>query len=128
MKDERDTQERLDDVAHQLSGLSSEFARLSASAIADEARFRLVEQTLDRHDEEIRTLKDSTRLMQIQFEQVMGKIDTLEMKLFSWLQQSQQDSSKERTASQKQWMQFLQFVLAGTIVAIVTYVFTIGGR
>ncbi|MEC0370900.1 hypothetical protein [Paenibacillus chibensis] len=115
-----------EELTQQLQNLSGEFTRLSAAAIADEARFKLIEQATTRHDEEIRQLKDSTRLMQIQFEQVMGKIDSLELKLFNWLQQSQQDSAKERTTSQKQWMQFLQFVLGGTIVAIVTYIFTKG--
>ena len=115
-----------EELNQQLQGLSSEFARLSSAAYADEQRFKLIEQQTGRHDEEIRQLKDSTRLMQVQFEQVMSKIDTLEMKLFTWLQQSQQDSAKERTTSQKQWMQFLQFVLGGTIIAIVTYLFSKG--
>ncbi|GIO63591.1 hypothetical protein [Paenibacillus cineris] len=115
-----------EELTQQLNNLSGEFSRLSAAAIADEARFKLIEQATNRHDDEIRQLKDSTRLMQIQFEQVMGKIDSLELKLFNWLQQSQQDSAKERTTSQKQWMQLLTFVLSGTVIAIVTYVFTKG--
>lgn len=118
---------RLDEVAQQLQGLSGEFARLSASAMADEARFKLIEQTSGRHDDEIRELKDTTRTIKIQFDQVMGKIDNLEMKLFSWLQQSQQDSAKERTTSQKQWIQFVTFVVGGTIIAIVTGLFVKGG-
>ncbi|MGN7169254.1 hypothetical protein ACTHSJ_25655 [Paenibacillus cellulositrophicus] len=117
---------RQDELNQQLQNLSGEFSRLTAAAVADEARFKLIEQTTNRHEEEIRQLKDSTRLMQVQFEQVMGKIDNLELKLFTWLQQSQQDSAKERTASQKQWMQLLTFVLGGTVMAIVTYVFTKG--
>ncbi|MBU5672657.1 hypothetical protein [Paenibacillus brevis] len=120
-------QARQEEISRQLQAMSTEFTRLAAESIADQARFKLIEQQGERHEAEIRELKDSTRLMQIQFEQVMSKIDTLEMKLFNWLQQSQQDSAKERTTSQKQWMQFLQFVLGGTIVAIVTYVFTRGG-
>ncbi|GIP02116.1 hypothetical protein J28TS4_05230 [Paenibacillus lautus] len=115
-----------EELTNQLQNLSSEFARLSMAAVADDQRFKLIEQTANRHDEEIRQLKDSTRLMQVQFEQVMGKIDTLEMKLFNWLQQTQKESAKERTASQKQWMQFLQFVLGGTIIAIVTFIFAKG--
>ena len=115
-----------EELTQHLQNLSGEFARLSAEAVAAEQRFKLIEQTADRHDDEIRQLKDSTRLMQIQFEQVMGKIDTLEMKLFNWLQQTQKENAKERTASQKQWMQFLQFVLGGTIIAIVTFIFAKG--
>lgn len=118
---------RQEEISKQLQAMSNEFTRLAAESIRDESRFKLIEQQSERHETEIRELKDSTRLMQIQFEQVMSKIDTLEMKLFNWLQQSQQDSAKERTTSQKQWMQFLQFVLGGTIIAIVTYVFTRGG-
>ncbi|OBA07813.1 hypothetical protein A9P44_00220 [Paenibacillus polymyxa] len=118
---------KTEELTAQLQGLSAEFARLSAQTLSDEARFKLIEQTAGRHDEEIRQLKDSTRMMQLQFDQVMTKIDTLEMKLFSWLQQTQQDSVKERTTNNKQWFQFLTFVLGGTIIAIVTAVFVKGG-
>lgn len=114
------------ELEQQLQNLSGEFARLSMAAVADDQRFKLIEQKSDRHEDDIRQLKDSTRIMQIQFEQVMGKIDTLEMKLFNWLQQTQKESAKERTASQKQWMGFLQFVLGGTIIAIVTFIFAKG--
>jgi len=48
------------------------------------------------------------------------------MKLFNWLQQTQKENAKERTASQKQWIQFLQFGLGGTIIAIVTFIFAKG--
>ncbi|WP_338842063.1 hypothetical protein [Paenibacillus glucanolyticus] len=119
----RSKQEELEQQLHNLGG---EFARLSMAAVADDQRFKLIEQKADRHEDDIRQLKDSTRIMQIQFEQVMGKIDTLEMKLFNWLQQTQKESAKERTTSQKQWMSFLQFVLGGTIIAIVTFIFAKG--
>ncbi|WP_340014639.1 hypothetical protein [Paenibacillus sp. FSL K6-1318] len=118
---------KTDDLTVQLQNLSAEFTRLSAQTLSDEARFKLIEQTTGRHDDEIRQLKDSTRMMQVQFDQVMTKIDTLEMKLFNWLQQTQQDSVKERTTNNKQWFQFLTFVLGGTIIAIVTAVFVRGG-
>ncbi|PAF31849.1 hypothetical protein [Paenibacillus sp. 7516] len=118
---------KTEELTSQMQNLSSEFTRLSAQTVADEARFKLIEQTAGRHDDEIRQLKDSTRMMQLQFDQVMTKIDTLEMKLFSWLQQTQQDSVKERTTNNKQWFQFLTFVLGGTIIAIVTAVFIKGG-
>lgn len=90
----------------------------------EKEKFIRLEQSVKTCDEEIRQLKDFSRPMQIQYEQVMSKIDTLEMRLFLLLQQSQHDSVNERTTNQKQWMQFLQFVLGGTIFAIVTYVFT----
>lgn len=118
---------KTEELTAQLQNLSAEFTRLTAQTLSDEARFKLIEQTTGRHDDEIRQLKDSTRMMQLQFDQVMTKIDTLEMKLFSWLQQTQQDSVKERTTSQKQWMSFLQFVLGGTVIAIVTAIFVKGG-
>jgi predicted nuclease with TOPRIM domain len=118
---------KTEEITAQLQNLSEGFARLSAQTLSDETRFKLIEQTTGRHDEEIRRLKDSTRMMQLQFDQVMTKIDTLEMKLFSWLQQTQQDSVKERAANNKQWFQFLTFVLGGTIIAIVTAVFVKGG-
>lgn len=115
-----------EELTQHLQNLSGEFARLSAEAVAAEQRFKLIEQTADRHDDEIRQLKDSTRLMQIQFEQVMGKIDTLEMKLFNWLQQTQKENAKERTTIQKSWMDIFKYTLSGTIIVIVAAIFLKG--
>lgn len=115
-----------EELTQQLQGLSNEFARLTTAAYADEQRFKLIEQQTGRHEEEIRQLKDSTRLMQLQFDQVMTKIDTLEMKLFSWLQQTQQDSVKERTTIQKSWMDIFKYTLSGTIIVIVAAIFLKG--
>ena len=115
-----------DELTQQIQALSNEYARLTASAYADEQRFKLIEQQQGRHEEEIRQLKDSTRMMQLQFDQVMTKIDTLEMKLFSWLQQTQQDSVKERTTMQKSWMDIFKYTLSGTIIVIVAAIFMKG--
>lgn len=111
----------------QMQSLSSEFARLAAQTLADEARFNLIEQNQKRHDEEIHELKDGARQNKMQYEQVMTKFDTLELKLFNWLQQLQQDSAKERISNNQQWFKFLSYVLGGTIIAIVTAVFIKGG-
>ncbi|MFK4167696.1 hypothetical protein ACI2LM_15765 [Paenibacillus lautus] len=114
------------ELEQQLQNLSGEFARLSMAAVADDQRFKLIEQKSDRHEDDIRQLKDSTRIMQIQFEQVMGKIDTLEMKLFNWLQQTQKESAKERTTIQKSWMDIFKYTLSGTIIVIVAAIFLKG--
>jgi type II secretory pathway component PulM len=114
------------ELEQQLQNLSGEFARLSMAAVADDQRFKLIEQKSDRHEDDIRQLKDSTRIMQIQFEQVMGKIDTLEMKLFNWLQQTQKESAKERTTLQKSWMDIFKYTLSGTIIVIVAAIFLKG--
>lgn len=118
----------------QMQSLSSEFARLAAQTLADEARFNLIEQNQKRHDEEIHELKDGARQNKLQYEQVIGKIDMMELKLFNWLQQLQQDNikiqqdnAKERTSNNQQWFKFLTYVLGGTIIAIVTAVFIKGG-
>lgn len=118
--------QKVDELIAQIQHLSGEFARLSASALADETKLKLIEESIGRHEQEIRTIKDSTRQMQFQFDQIMLRINTLETNLFSWLQQLTKDGANERTTSQKSWMALLQFVLAGTIIAIVTYVFAKG--
>ncbi len=123
-----------DESNRMLQALSAEFARLSAQTLADEARFNLIEQNQKRHEEEIHELKDGARQNKLQYDQVIGKIDMMELKLFNWLQQLQQDnmkiqqaSAKERTANNQQWIKFSMFVLGGTIIAIVTALFVKGG-
>lgn len=126
--------EQQEENMRQLQNLSSEFTRLAAQTLADEARFNLIEQNQKRHDEEIHELKDAARQNKLQYEQVMGKIDMMELKLFNWLQQLQQDNTKiqrenakERTASNNQWIKFAMFIIGGTIFSIVTAVFMKGG-
>lgn len=118
---------KTEELTQQLSAFSAEFTRLSAAAIADETRMKLLEETQRRHDEDIREIKVSTGAMKEHYTQILGRFDSLETKLFTLLQQSQIDSVKERTASQKAWLAFVRYVLGGTIIAIVAYIFAKGG-
>ncbi|WP_433943594.1 hypothetical protein [Paenibacillus sp. SN-8-1] len=118
---------KTDELTQQLSAFSAEFARLSAAAVADDARMRLLEETQRRHDDDIREIKVATGAMKEHYTQILGRFDSLETKLFTLLQQSQIDSVKERTASQKAWLAFVRYVLGGTIIAIVAYIFAKGG-
>lgn len=144
-----DIQARQEEINRQLQALSAEFARMAAESIANQTKFQLFEQQSQRHEEEIRQLKESTKIIQIQFEQMMGKLDTFEMKIFSWLQQSQQDiakerqqmqenitnerlrlqkdSARERTNNQKDWIKFVTYVIGATLALAVMNYFTRGG-
>lgn len=134
-----------EEINRQLQALSGEFARMAAESIANQTKFQLIEQQGQRHEEEIRQLKESTKIIQIQFEQMMGKLDTFEMKIFSWLQQSQQDIVKERQQMQdtiaterlriqkesakerNNWIKFATYVIAATLAVAVMNWFTKGG-
>jgi uncharacterized protein YdcH (DUF465 family) len=116
-----------DEVIQQLQSLSAEFARLSAANVADDTRMKLLEETQKRHDDEIREIKISTGAMKEHYTQILGRFDSLETKLFTLLQQSQTDGAKERTANQRAWISLIKYVLSGTIIALITYVFTKGG-
>ncbi|WP_103110289.1 hypothetical protein [Brevibacillus reuszeri] len=116
-----------DEVIQQLQSLSAEFARLSAANVADETRLKLLEETQKRHDDEIREIKISTGAMKEHYMQILGRFDSLETKLFTLLQQTQTDGAKERTANQRAWISLIKYVLGGTIIALITYVFTKGG-
>lgn len=116
-----------DDVLAQLQTLASEFARLSAASVADETRMKLLEETQKRHDEEIREIRISTGAMREQYSEILKRFDSIESKLFTLLAQTHSDSAKERTANQRAWISLIKYVLAGTIIALITYVFTRGG-
>lgn len=115
-----------DEVIQQLQSLSAEFARLSAANVADETRLKLLEETQRRHDDEIRELKVTTGAIKEHYTQILGRFDSLESKLFALVQQSQTDSTKERSANQRAWISLIKFVLTGTIFALVTYAVTKG--
>ncbi|WP_054955058.1 hypothetical protein [Paenibacillus dakarensis] len=116
-----------DEVNAQLQTLAAEFTRLSAAAIADETRMKLLEETQKRHDDDIRELKVTTGAIKEHYTQIILRFDSLETKLFSLVQQSHTDSTKERSANQRAWISLIKFVLTGTIFALVTYAVTKGG-
>lgn len=124
----QETALKLERVEKQIESLQGELLKSSNEALAHIARMDVLERTSTLHEADIRELKDATRGMQKQFDQVMAKFDQLEMKLFQWMQQLQKDSSKERQSTQKEWMRFLQIVLGGTIFLIVAYVFNVNFR
>lgn len=102
-----------------IRNLSGEFMKITESAYADQQRFNLIEQQSERFEAEIRELKDSTRVMQRLFDQLGNKIDSLDTRLFTWLQKTQTDSGKERMSTQKMWITFAQYIIGGTVFAIV---------
>lgn len=120
----KELQDRLDQVETQLREMQGEMLSSAQEAMAYMQRVKLLEETDHRREEDIRELRDATRGMQKQFEQVSNKIDMLDLKIFQWMQQLTKDSSTERQSNQKDWMRFLQIVLGGTIFLIVAYIFS----
>lgn len=130
----KDTAERLRQVEDQISAFQGEMLKTSQEYLATQARIELLEKNSERHAEELRELKELSRSLQQQYDRLGEKIDKLESKLFSWMQQmqrdnaeliksAQKDGAEERQSTLKSWMTFLQFVLGGTIFIIVAYVF-----
>ncbi|GBF75756.1 hypothetical protein PA598K_04187 [Paenibacillus sp. 598K] len=129
-----DTAKRLQRVEQQIAEVQSEMLRSAQEYLAVQARIELLEKSIERHDEELRELKELSRSLQQQYDRFGEKIDKLESKLFSWMQQLQRDNAElikaaqtegalERQTTLKSWMTFLQYVLGGTIFIIVAYVF-----
>lgn len=110
---------RQEEMEQGIQALSNEFLKITENAYADQQRFNLIEQQTERFEAEIRELKDSTRVMQRLFDQLGNKIDSLDTRLFTWLQKTQTDSGKERMSTQKMWITFAQYIIGGTVFAIV---------
>lgn len=119
----KELQDRLDQVESQIRGMQGEMLASSQEAMAYMQRLKLLEESDRRREEDIRELKDATRGMKKQFDQVVNKIDMLDLKIFQWMQQLTKDSSTERQGTQKEWMRFVQIVLGGTIILIVAKIF-----
>jgi len=97
------------------------------------------------HREDIRTLYAAQEGTKAYVTQILARIDGLETKLFTWVQeliksQAQERQaeieaevkkakigSNERNTAQKTWIDYAKYVVAMTIAALITYIFTAGG-
>lgn len=124
-------QQRVED---ELVLLQDEALKRAQELLTVLSRIELVEKAALRHEKELHELKELSRSLQQQYDRFGEKIDKLESKLFSWMQQLQRDNAElikaaqtegalERQTTLKSWMTFLQYVLGGTIFIIVAYVF-----
>lgn len=110
---------RMDDVENRLSGMSDELMRFGAEHAAFSTELRLLKEKQSRHEEDVKQIKESTIEMKIQFNEIMRRWDTLDARMFQLLQQSQTDSKSER----KVFIDLLKYVLAGTVFAIIAFLF-----
>ncbi|WP_342479512.1 hypothetical protein [Paenibacillus sp. FSL F4-0097] len=110
---------RMDDVENRLSGMSDELMRFGAEHATFSTELRLLKEKQSRHEEDVKQIKESTIEMKIQFNEIMRRWDTLDSRVFQLLQQSQTDSKSER----KVFIDLLKYVLAGTIFAIIAFLF-----
>ncbi|MEK3750073.1 hypothetical protein NYE25_17780 [Paenibacillus sp. FSL E2-8871] len=110
---------RMEDVENRLSGMSDELMRFGAEHATFSTELRLLKEKQSRHEEDVKQIKESTIEMKIQFNEIMRRWDTLDSRVFQLLQQSQTDSKSER----KVFVDLLKYVLAGTIFAIIVFLF-----
>jgi chromosome segregation ATPase len=114
-----DLENRMEDVENRLSGMSDELMRFGAEHATFSTELRLLKEKQSRHEEDVKQIKESTIEMKIQFNEIMRRWDTLDSRVFQLLQQSQTDSKSER----KVFIDLLKYVLAGTIFAIIAFLF-----
>lgn len=117
-------EKRIEDVEKGLENIKTEFLRLSGESTVADKRLKTLEESVNRHEQSIIQLKETTIEMKVQYANIMGKIDSLDTKIFSLLRDGRKDSAAER----KVWTDLLKWVLSGTIIAIVGYIFLGGGK
>ncbi|MBY0011512.1 hypothetical protein [Paenibacillus typhae] len=117
-------EKRIEDVEKNLESMKNEFLRLSSESTVADKRLKVLEESVSRHEQSIIQLKETTIEMKVQYANIMGKIDSLDTKIFSLLRDGRKDSAAER----KVWTDLLKWVLSGTIIAIVGYIFLGGGK
>lgn len=110
---------RLEDVENRLTGMQDELMRFGAEHLNFSTELRLLKEKQSRHEEDVKQIKESTIEMKIQFNEIMRRWDTLDARMFQLLQQSQTDSKSER----KVFIDLLKYVLAGTVFAIIAFLF-----
>ena len=87
----------------------------------DELRRRVgkLEESDERHEEDIRNLYAHQAATKAYVEQILSTLNNLETKLFNALSTSQKNSKEERTG----WMNLIQYVIGATIGVVVLYLF-----
>jgi chromosome segregation ATPase len=110
---------RLEDVEKRLVGMQDELLVFSQEHYNFTTELRLLKEKQSRHEEDVKQIKESTIEMKIQFNEIMRRWDTLDARMFQLLQQSQTDSKSER----KVFVDLLKYVLAGTVFAIIAFLF-----
>lgn len=111
--------QRLQDVEEQLQSLAAEFARQAGEFATTQLTINFLKENDHRRELEVKQIKDSTSKMEIQFNAIMSRFDTMENRLFTIIK----DAGKERSASQKLWVDTFKFVVGGTIAVIASKLF-----
>jgi chromosome segregation ATPase len=117
-------EKRIEDVEKSLESMKNEFLRLSGESTVADKRLKALEESVSRHEQNLAQLKETTIEMKVQYTNIIGKIDSLDTRIFSLLR----DSRKENAVERKVWTDLLKWVLSGTIIAIVGYIFLGGGN
>jgi chromosome segregation ATPase len=111
---------RLEDVENRLIDMQDELMRFGTEHLNFSTELRLLKEKQSRHEEDVKQIKESTIEMKIQFNEIMRRWDTLDARMLQLLQQqSQTDSKSER----KVFIDLLKYVLAGTVFAIIAFLF-----
>lgn len=118
----QETHKRLEDVEQQIRGVSSEMLRISAEIVKHQQQLKILEETYQRHQDELRKLFAAQEVIKASMDRLHSRFDSFENRVFDLLRQAQSDGLNERKTSQKEWISFLKYVLGGTILALVGYV------
>ncbi|MEK4239730.1 hypothetical protein [Paenibacillus sp. FSL H7-0714] len=110
---------RVEEVENRITVIQDELLRFETEYLSFNSELSLLKEKQSRHEEDVKQIKQSTIEMKIQFNEIMRRWDTLDSRVFQLLQQSQTDSKSER----KVFVDLLKYVLAGTIFAIIAFLF-----
>lgn len=130
----KETLDRLDDMEQQLKGMSGELLRINAETLKHQQQLKILDENDKRHQEELRSLYATQHVIKELVSNLGNQFSVFQSEVFKLLQQAQSESSKllqmaqsegtnERKNNQKEWMSFLKYVLGGTVLAIVGYIF-----
>lgn len=113
--------------------LRQQIARLNQENIEAKRRLDRLEDNDRRHEEDIRQIYAHQEATKAYVTQILGKLDSLETKLFNLVTQLTANQEKDRNAERnersktmKAWIEVLKYVLSITLGAIIVYLFSKG--
>jgi hemerythrin-like domain-containing protein len=126
--------DRADDmIREEDKGACTDLKKLIVEVRHHGERLNKVEAITDRQEKDLTQLKTNHAETRVYVKQILDSIDKLENKIFSYVSQlaaaqekDDQEERKERTQTAEQWIDLLKYVLGGTIIAIVAYLFGSG--
>lgn len=110
---------RMEDAENRIAAMADELLRVNTQTVHINAKIELLEARQSKQEDDVRQIKEAAHKMEITFNEVMRRWDKTDERIYEMYKSSQTDNK----ADKKILYDLFKFVLTGTIIAIVAFLF-----